>query len=131
MAKDRARRASGGVGSAKPPSRPTRVSRRASSLLAAEAPAFKDEEALRQEMYLTRGELAALNKIASGKPVPNANAVLTAIRMKLDYTLTKPVQRIEADNKIQIEVVTLGRQTTVEVLPPKEPTPCSEPPLLS
>lgn len=129
MARGRVRRASGGVGRAKPPSRLPRVSRRAETLL--EAPAFKDEESLRAGMYLTKKELAALNKIASGEPVPGAANVLTAIRMKLDYTLTKPVQRIEADNKIQIEVVTLGRQTTVEVLPPKEPEPCSEPPLLS
>lgn len=106
-----------------------RAKNKAQDLL--EEPVFRDEESLRAEMFLTRSELRALNKIASGKPVPNANAVLTAIRMKLDYTLTKPVQRIEGDSKIQIEVVTLGRATTVEVLPPKEPEPCADSPLLS
>lgn len=83
---------------------------------AKQAPAFTDDADMKAKVTLTEAELAAWNQIAAGRPMRNSTAVLQAIKMKMEYTVSKPAQKVESDQKVQIEVVTLGS-------PPEPPAP--------
>lgn len=45
-------------------------------------------------LALSQAEADAINKIASGRPMRNALAVLRAIETKLAYTVAKPKQEV-------------------------------------
>ena len=79
-------------------------------------PAFTDDADMKAKVTLTEAELNAWNQIAAGRPMRNSTAVLQAIKMKMEYTVSKPAQKVESDQKVQIEVVTLGE-------PPAPPAP--------
>lgn len=72
------------------------------------ARAFASEEEMRAKVTLTQGELDAWNQIAAGRPMRNSTAVLHAIKMKMEYTMAKPAVKVDADTKVQIEIVNLG-----------------------
>lgn len=88
------------------------------------APAFTDDVDMKAKVTLTEAELAAWNQIAAGRPMRNSTAVLQAIKMKMEYTVSKPAQKVESDQKVQIEVVTLGE-------PPAPPAPPYNPGVLA
>ena len=72
--------------------------------------AFENDEEMRAKVTLTQGEMDAWNQIAAGRPMRNSTAVLNAIKMKMEYTVQKPAQKVDADTKVQIEIVNLGTQ---------------------
>ena len=74
---------------------------------------------MRAKVTLTQGEMDAWNQIAAGRPMRNSTAVLNAIKMKMEYTVQKPAQKVDADTKVQIEIVNLG--PTPDVAPPYNP----------
>lgn len=49
----------------------------------------------RAAMQLTPDQVAVLDKIANGKPVRNAMAIIKAIALKADYAYEKPKQSVE------------------------------------
>ena len=70
--------------------------------------AFDNDEEMRAKVTLTQGEMDAWNQIAAGRPMRNSTAVLNAIKMKMEYTVQKPAQKVDSDTKVQIEIVNLG-----------------------
>lgn len=73
-------------------------------------PAFADDAEMKERVTLTQGEMDAWNQIAAGRPMRNSTAVLAAIKMKMEYTVQKPAQKVDADTKLTVEVVNLGPQ---------------------
>lgn len=87
-------------------------------------PAFSDETEMKAKVTLTQAEMDAWNQIAAGRPMRNSTAVLAAIKMKMEYTVQKPAQKVDADTKIQIEIVNLGSPQE----PPNPPYQPGQPP---
>lgn len=71
-------------------------------------PAFSDEVEMKEKVTLTQGEMDAWNQIAAGRPMRNSTAVLHAIKMKMEYTVQKPAQKVDSDSKVLIEIINLG-----------------------
>jgi regulator of protease activity HflC (stomatin/prohibitin superfamily) len=97
----------------KPSRPPTDVQRFMRNALKREATKRRREAAMsepeaRENLSLTEAEANALNLIAAGRPMRNATTVLRAIEMKLAYTMKKPAQQIDTDQKMTIEIVSLG-----------------------
>jgi hypothetical protein len=82
--------------------------------------AFESDEEMRAKVTLTQGEMDAWNQIAAGRPMRNSTAVLQAIKMKMEYTVQKPAQKVDADTKVQIEIVNLG-EPAIPPAPPYQP----------
>lgn len=87
-------------------------------------PAFVDDAEMKAKVTLTQAEMDAWNQIAAGRPMRNSTAVLAAIKMKMEYTVQKPAQKVDADTKIQIEIVNLGSPQE----PPNPPYQPGQPP---
>lgn len=87
------------------------------------------EEDVKKFMRLSRDEINILNEIARGRPPRNAVAILAAIRLKLEHTVTPP-QAKAGVTPISVTVNTLGPETkaTAELapLPPPEPQDLEE-----
>ena len=66
------------------------------------------EDEVKQQIQLTEGEVAALNQIAAGRPMRNAGEVIRALKLKMEFSVKKPVQEVSSDQKMTIEVLTLG-----------------------
>jgi hypothetical protein len=66
------------------------------------------EAEIRARVALSPDEMKTWDKIASGKPVPNASHALQAIKMKLEWGLAKPALRVDSDSKVTVEVVNLA-----------------------
>ena len=86
----------------------------------ASQPAFTTEEEMRSKVTLTEAEMKAWNQIAAGKPMRNSTSVLQAIKMKMEFTMSKPVQKVETNQQVHIEVVNLG--IPPDVSPPYNPS---------
>lgn len=89
-------------------------------------PAFADEAEMKAQVTLTQGELDAWNQIAAGRPMRNSTAVLAAIKMKMEYTVQKPAQKVDADTKVLVEIVNLG-EPAAPPAPPYNPGQASPP----
>ena len=96
------------------------LTERARRKAAKHEPAFLDETEMKQKVTLTQGEMDAWNQIAAGRPMRNSTAVLHAIKMKMEYTVSKPAVKVDADTKLTVEVVSLGS-------PPEAPNPPYQP----
>jgi hypothetical protein len=83
-------------------------------------PAFADDAEMKARVTLTQGEMDAWNQIAAGRPMRNSTAVLQAIKMKMEYTVQKPAQKVDADTRLTVEVVNLGT-------PQEPPAPAYQP----
>lgn len=79
------------------------------------------EAEVKDNIRLTENEVAALNQIAGGRPMRNSTAVLQAIKLKMEYSIQKPAQRVDNDQKVQIEIVTLPPEDKTVPLPPYSP----------
>ena len=79
------------------------------------------EEQVKDNIRLTENEVAALNQIAGGRPMRNSTAVLQAIKLKMEYSVQKPAQKVDNDQKVQIEIVTLPPEEKIEPLPAYAP----------
>jgi hypothetical protein len=75
------------------------------------------ETEVKEQIQLTAGEVAALNQIAAGRPMRNAGEVIRALKLKMEFSVKKPVQEVASDQKLTVEVHTLPP------LPPGDPGP--------
>ena len=76
------------------------------------------EDEVKQQIQLTQEEMAALNQIAAGRPMRNAGEVLRALKLKMEFSVKKPVQEVSTDQKITVEVNTLGPEMPLVVAAP-------------
>lgn len=86
-------------------------------------PAFANEAEMREKVTLTEDEMKAWNQIASGRPMRNSTAVLQAIKMKMEFTMAKPAQKVDSDQKVHIEVLSLAPDESAP--PPRRMSPHS------
>lgn len=59
-----------------------------------------------EKLHLTDADIAFLDQCAAGRPPRNALAAITAIKLKLEYTASKPKQLVEHEGVVRIVVET-------------------------
>ena len=78
----------------------------------AEWPAATEED-IRKLLVLNKNEIAMLNAMTNGKPPRNAQAILAAIRLKLEYSMKKPQVEAADDKKpVNVTITMLGAPVT-------------------
>jgi hypothetical protein len=71
------------------------------------------EEDIRKLLVLNQNEIAMLNAMTNGKPPRNAQAILAAIRLKLEYSMKKPQIEVADDKKpVNVTITMLGAPVT-------------------
>jgi hypothetical protein len=66
------------------------------------------EEEAKGFLALSREEINVLNLIAAGRPPRNAMAIMAAIRLKLEHTVSKPKQNVGVDSEVHVTIETVG-----------------------
>lgn len=61
-------------------------------------------EEIREVLKISPRDLAALNRITSGKPPRNSMAILKAIELKMSYVYPKPKTEVQVDGKVNVSV---------------------------
>lgn len=87
--------------------RPGPASREAGQLVVAgtEAMSRATPEATRDALAFRPAHFEQLDLISSGVPTPNAVAIIAAARLRLDFLLARPDQKLNVDSRVIVNLV--------------------------